>query len=63
MRRELESYTIDTLSFQNVLRFEFTEFQHNLLPERIYFAPRVGLIRKELFNGSTWSIKQYHINN
>lgn len=48
--------------------FKVMEFRHaaTISPnhtERIYYAKNVGVIKRELFNGEVWELKEYFINN
>ncbi len=62
VREKRDSLEIKDSIYSKVLQFTTTKFQHNLLPEFTYYAPHVGLIRKQLFNGTVWNLKTYFIN-
>ncbi len=34
-----------------------------LPPYRVYYAHKIGLIRKEMYNGDVWELKEYFINH
>jgi hypothetical protein len=62
----LSNITIGSNVFTNVKVFE----QSKLLPgspttltHRVFIAPNVGIIRRELFNGEVWELQKYFINN
>ena len=59
----IDSLTIGNEVFTKVKKFSKTRHTYNLIPEVTYYAPNVGLIRKELFNGDVWNLKEYFINN
>ena len=61
--RHLDSLKIGDKIFTNVKKFTKTKHTYNLIPKVTYYAPHVGLIRKELFNGDVWNLKTYNINN
>ncbi len=60
--QRLDSLTIKGKIFRHVKKFSKTQHTYNLIPEITYYAPNVGLIRKELFNGDVWNLKEYFIN-
>jgi hypothetical protein len=60
---ELESFTIDGVNYHNVRVFENLKMEDDRLPQKVYYAKNVGIIRKELFNGQVWNLKRYFINN
>ena len=59
----IDSLTIEDNVYTEVKKFSKTKHTYNLIPEVTYYAPNVGLIRKELFNGDVWNLKEYYINN
>ena len=63
VRHQLDSLQLEETVYKEVLQFTTTKFQHNLVPEFTFYAPHVGLIRKQLFNGTIWNLKAYYINN
>ncbi len=62
IREKLNNLQIKDSAYNEVLKFTTTKFQHNLVPEFTYYAPHVGLIRKQLFNATVWNLKTYFIN-
>ncbi len=62
VREQLDSLEIKETTYREVLQFTTTRHTYNLLPEYTFYAPHVGLIRKELFNGTVWELKEYFIN-
>lgn len=41
----------------------FKAYPDSLPPFRVYYARGVGMIKKEMYNGDIWELKQYFINN
>jgi hypothetical protein len=51
-----------TAFFKKVKVFKNLQQEAPDLPEKIYHARNVGVIRRELFNGQVWNLIRYHIN-
>ena len=60
---EMESYFISDAEYKNVRIFENLLQNDDRLPQKIYYAEGVGIIRKELFNGQNWNLERHFINN
>ena len=59
---EIETYAIGSSLYINVRVFENLIEVDGRLPRKIYYAPNIGIIRKELFNGQVWNLKRYYVN-
>jgi len=59
---ELNSFVVGGIEYQNVRIFENRVLTDDRLPERIYYAKGIGVIRKELFNGQIWNLERHLIN-
>ena len=49
-----ETYSIDSLTFTNVKRFEYN-YTDNLRVKTVYFVKNIGIIRFEMVNGEIWT--------
>ena len=60
---EKDSLTLNNKTFEQVKIFKNLTQHYKLEPEKIYYAKNFGIIKSELFNGTNWELKSYHINN
>jgi len=65
-KKLMPSLTVDSNVFTSVKVFEHNKLLNgspNTLTRRVFVAPNVGIIRRELFNGEVWELQKYFINN
>lgn len=57
------SYPLLGKTYQNVKVFSITSVMGNqtLVPQKAYYSPHFGAIRKEMWDGKKWLLLRYHI--
>lgn len=57
----LDSININNNAFNKVKIFKFQEDYISNYPEKIYYSSHVGIIKKEMYDGTVWELIRYNI--
>ncbi|MFN3403309.1 MAG: hypothetical protein ACK40G_04385 [Cytophagaceae bacterium] len=58
-----DSLLVSRKYYYQVKEFEILIYQGGILPRKVFYAPNIGIIRKENFDGSIWNLKRYNVIN
>ena len=62
-KESLATITINTVTYNNVKVFEAIKASSTdqRLPKLVYFAPNIGIVKKELYNGQVWNLVKHQV--
>jgi len=56
-----DTLTVKGIFYNNVKQFQVNDFMGEQFPKRVFFAPDIGIIKKETEDGKVWELDRYSV--